>query len=351
MDRGGTVETVSARACKSDALAGIRGRPIEIPVREDVKMSTAWIAVDTFGELGFEARLVTDKTADVSPDRILFIGGNALWHERALDRVRALPRLERPGVVVWHSEPLPLPSSSGTRPAPLTAREIAKIVLRDRRISDPHSNARYMRRLAREGIVDVLTVATRSYQAFLAEQGIHSAVVPVGYHRVHGNRRDSERDIDVLFLGDLRVRRRRRILRRLMNEGVPVRALGSYSDARYWGESRNALLNRTRILLNLPRHPGLLADMRLILGMATGAMVLSEPVHLPDPYVPGTHYVETPLDQMAEVAARYLADEDARSAIADAGHAFVTRELTLKNCFAELLAFAAERLRKTSVSA
>src|SRR5262249_52414017 len=75
-----------------DPFAGIRGRRIEIPIREDLEMSTAWIAVDTFEELGFEARLVTDATADVSSDRIVFLGGNALWHERALNRVRALPR-------------------------------------------------------------------------------------------------------------------------------------------------------------------------------------------------------------------------------------------------------------------
>src|SRR5206468_6596047 len=133
------------------------------------------------------------------------------------------------------------------------------------------SNARHLRRLAPEGIIDVLGVATRSYQDFLAEQGIASELAPVGYHPVHGDRLELERDIDVLFLGDLRVRRRRQILHRLRRDGLDVHAVGNYSDPRYWGESRTKLLNRARILLNLPRHPGLLADMRLILGMATGA--------------------------------------------------------------------------------
>src|SRR5262249_31331294 len=177
-----------------------------------------------------------------------------------------------------------------------------------------------------EGIVDLMTVTTRGHQAFLTENGIHSDVVPVGYHPVHGHRIDLERDIEVLFLGDLRVARRKHIIKRLRRDGLPVQAVGDYSDARYWGESRNRLLNRTCILLNLPRHPGLLADMRLILGMATGAMVLSEPVYLPEPYVPGKHYVEAPLEEMPAVSARYLADEEARRTTADAGHAFVTRE-------------------------
>src|SRR5262249_2440596 len=129
MNRLGAIDAAGGATAIDDPFAGIRGRRIEIPIREDLEMSTAWIAVDTFEELGFEARLVTDATADVSSDRIVFLGGNALWHERALDRVRALPRPERPVVVVWHSEPLPLPRPSGLRPARLTARELAKILL------------------------------------------------------------------------------------------------------------------------------------------------------------------------------------------------------------------------------
>jgi glycosyltransferase involved in cell wall biosynthesis len=328
-----------------DPLAGIRGRPVEILIREDVKMSTAWIAVETFGELGFEARLVTDSDFDTSADRIVFIGGNALWHEPALDRIRAIRREERPFVIVWHSEPLPFPKSAGLRLAPMTVREIGKIVLRDRRVSDPYSNARHMRKLAGEDTVDLLTVATRSYQAFLAEHGIASEHIPVAYHPVHGHLLNLERDIDVLFLGDLRVGRRKRIIRRLQRQGLPVTALGDYSDPRYWGDARTELLNRSKVLLNIPRHPGLLADMRLILGMSTGVLVVSEPVYLPDPFVPGTHYVEASLDEMAETTMRWLEDDDARAQMTARAHAFVTEELTLKQSFADLLKLAAARAR------
>jgi hypothetical protein len=329
-----------------DRLESLRGHSIDVLVREDVKMSTAWIVVETFGELGFEARLVTDDEFEVSPDRIVFIGGNALWHEQALDRIRPVPREERPPVVVWHSEPLPFPRSSGFGLAPLTMREIAKIVLRDRRVTDPYSNARHMRRIAREGIVDLLTVAAKTEQAFLAEQGIESEQIAVGYHPVHGRLLDLERDIDVLFLGDLRVGRRKRILRRLEQDGLHVHAVGDYSDPRYWGDSRTELLNRTKILLNIPRHPGHPAAMRLLLGMATGALVISEPVYLPEPYEPGRHYVEAEIEEMAETAKRYLADDEARSQVTAEGYAFVTQDLTLKRQFADLLALLAERVQR-----
>jgi len=331
-------------AAEADRLQNIRGRTIEILIREDVKFSGKPIFAETFAQLGFDARLVSDDEFDTSADRIVFISGNALWHERALDRIRPLPRDERPFVIVWYSEPLPFPRASGLRLEPLNLREIAKIVLRDRRITDAHSNARHMRRIAREGIVDLLTVAARSYQAFLAEEGIGSELIPVGYHPVHGHLLDLERDIDVLFLGDLRVRRRKRILRRLERDGLPVRAIGSYADPTYWGEGRTQILNRAKIVLNLPRHPGLLAESRWPVTMSTGGLLLSEPVYLPGPYEPGRHYVEAEIDQMAETARRYLNDEEARLRITDEAHRFVTQELTLERSFADLLELAARRV-------
>lgn len=333
-----------ATELRPDPVRSILGWPIEILVREDLKFSQKPIAVEIFAELGFNARLVADDEFELSPERIVFISGSPIWHERALDRVRTIPHGARPLIVVWYSEPLPFPRAAGLRLAPPTARELAKIVLRDRRVSDPHSNARHLRRLAAEGVVDLLAVAAGSYQAFLAQEGIASELIPVGYHPTHGDRLDLERDIDVLFLGDLRVGRRKRILRRLRREALPVHAVGSYSDPRYWGEGRTQLLNRTKILLNLPRHAGLLADLRLILGMATGALVISEPVYLPAPYVPGRHYVEAEISEMAETVRGYLADDEARLRITDAAYAFVTEELTLRRSFADLLELVARRV-------
>lgn len=326
------------------SLESLRGRSIEILIREDVKMSSAWTTVEALAEVGFESRLVSDDDFEVSPDRIVYIGGNALWHKRALDRIRPLPREARPPVVVWHSEPLPFPRSSGLPLASLTLREIGKIVLRDRRITDPYSNARHIRRLAREGIIDLFTVATSVSYAFLKEEGIDVEYVPLGYHPVYGRLLDLERDIDVLFLGDLRVRRRNKILQRLRKEGLEVHAVGDYSNPSYWGDSRTELLNRTKIMLALARHRGQAADMRLFLGMANGAFVLSEPVYLPYPFEPGRHYVEAQIEEMAETARRYLADDEARRRIAAEGHAYVTQKLTLKRSLTNMLSLLASRL-------
>jgi Glycosyl transferases group 1 len=328
----------------ANGLQSICDRGIDVLTLDWVKMSTAWTVVETFGELGFEARTVTRHEFVVSPDRIAFLGGNARWHGPVLDRIRQAAPEQRPLVIVWHTEPLPLPRETGLSTAPLTVREIAKLVLRDRRINDARSNARHMHQLDKEGIVDLLTVSEKSFQVFLAQEGIPTEHIPLGYHRVHGHRLNLERDIDVLFLGDQHARRRKRIIQRLAQEGVAVQALGNYGDPRYWGDSRTELLNRTKVLLNLSRHPGLQNDVRLMIGMATGALVVSEPIYYPDPYVPGTHYVDVPIEEMAGTIKRYLHDVQERQKITAAAHAFVTEELTMKKMFARLLELAASEV-------
>lgn len=324
----------------ADPLESIRGRSIEILIREDVKFSGKPFFAEIFRDFGLDARMVSDEAFDTAAENLVFVSGSPLWHKRAMARIRGLPPEQRPFVIVWWSEPLPFPKGSGFRLSPPTVREIGKIVLRDRRISDAYSNGRHMRRLGEEGIVDLLAVATRSYQAFLAQYGIDSELIPVGYHHTHGHLLDLERDIDVLFLGDLRVGRRKRIMRRLERDGLEVHTIGSYSDPKYWTDGRTEILNRAKISLNLPRHSGLMAESRWPPSMATGALLLSEPVCLPDPYVPGEHYVEAPVSQMAETARRYLEDEEERRRITDAAHAFMTKELTLERSFAKMLEVA-----------
>ena len=333
---------VLAMASPTAGWQSIRGRPIEILIREDVHYSSGPIAVEIFDQLGMVSRLVTEREVDVSPDRILFVSGNTRSYKRTLQRVRSIAPVERPGVILWHTEPLPMPRSAGLRPEPPTLRELAKIVLRDRRINDHYSHARHLRRLAGQDVVDVFTVTTKSYQAYLAEHGIAVEQVPFGYHPSQGRLLDLERDIDVLFLGEFRMRRRRRILRRLRREGLDVLVLGDYSNPRLWGEARTELMNRTTVTLHIPRLEGHCSDIRMNMAMSNGALLVSEPLCLPYPYQPGEHYVESPLDELADTVRRYLADEEERRRITATAHAFIT-QLTLERSFARLLTLAAER--------
>jgi hypothetical protein len=295
-------------------------------------------------ELGFDVTQVPDWSRDISQADVVWAWGNANWYPRAIRAVAALPRGRRPPLVVWHGEPLPYVKGAGLRRARLHAREIAKILLRHAMATDPYSNVWRVRRLAAQGLPDVLVVTSEAKREFLAEIGIPCDVVPFGYHPTHGSDLRLERDIDILFLGALEVPRRKRALRRLGREGLEIQAVGGWSDPRYWGADRARLLNRARIMLNISRHPGQYSGERLVLGMANRALVVSEPMYRPEPFVPGVHYVEATLDEMPGVMKRYLRDDRGRERVASRGHRFVTEQLRMTRSVERIVDLAERRL-------
>jgi len=280
---------------------------------------------------------VFDNSLDLARVDVVWVQGNINWYPRARAVLARFGRRERPAVMVWHSEPLPFPRDSGFPWPRLTAREIAKIVLRDERATDVYTNYYRLRQLHRQGMIDLCVVTSRSRQQFLEEKGIPAEFVPLGFHEGMGRLMNLERDIDVLFIGSLDDSRHRRALRFLKRKGIDVKALGSWKPGPTWGETRTQLINRAKIFLNIQRHPGQYSGYRMLLGMGNGAMVLSEPVHEPFPYEPGAHYVESTIHDMPETITRYLSDEPSRLAIAARGHGFATESLTIGRSMRQMI--------------
>jgi len=289
-------------------------------------------------EAGYSVKQMDDGHGEPANCNILWIQGNANWFPKTCRSLVQRASSKRPFTLIWHSEPLPMPRSAGLPAPKLSLRELVKILLRDRRATDIYTNASRLRRLANQGLPDLLVVSTLNRQEFLAEQGIPSHWVPLGYHPSRsGKWLGLNRDIDVLFLGTMNVPRRRRIVRHLRQRGMPVETRGDWFDPNCWGEPRTQLLNRTRILLNLQRYPGELSGSRLILGMANKALVISEPICLPAPYIPGKHFIEAKVDEMPEVIHHYLAHPEACEPVIEEGFRLVTQEVTLERSVAKIL--------------
>ena len=125
----------------------------------------------------------------------------------------------------------------------------------------------------RERFVDLLFVIGGEQEEYAAEQGYEAWRFDYGYHRSFGNLLGLERDIDVLFIGETRQRRRKKLLRRLRREGIDVVVRGSWHKRAkaLWGEERSRFLNRTKIVVHLQRYPGKVASKRFVLAMANGA--------------------------------------------------------------------------------
>ncbi|UCB53370.1 MAG: glycosyltransferase family 1 protein [Candidatus Zixiibacteriota bacterium] len=296
------------------------------------------LVTSLLSEAGYRVAQASNQRLHLTKTDILWILENANWFPIVCRQLQTMPRSERPTVVIWHSEPLPPPKSAGLSHPCLHLRDIAKILLSDRLANDAYTNYFRLRALMDEGIPDLLLVSTPGRQQFLAEHGFSSKFVPLGYHRAeYGYDMGLQRDIEVLFLGALKIPHRKRLLKRLRGRGTNLVAKGSWSDADHWGENRTELLNRTKVFLNLQRYPGELSGARLILGMANRALVISEPIYKPGDFIPGKHFVSATSDEMPEVIEYYLNHDAERECIAAEGHRLVTQELTMERSISEIL--------------
>ena len=337
---------MSVRAFEETDLSTVRQVPIDLLRRGSNRPELSGGPVpDVLRSHGFVAHRVPRDAFEPDPGRILWLSGNPGWYRDTFARLAKLPADRRPFVVAWHYEPLPMPAAAGIRMERLHARELAKIVLRDARITDPYSNARYIKRLTSAGLIDLLVVTSSSAHEFLAGRAIASSVVPLGSSPRDGKDLGLARDIDVLLLATLEVPRRKRVMRHLRGRGISLVALGDWKNPAYFGDQRTELLNRTKILLNIPRHEGMLSGRTMIIGMMNRALVVADPIYRPEPYRPGEHYVSAEVADMPEAIARALEDDEARATVTAAAHRFVTSELTMERSVLTVLQHVEERLR------
>jgi hypothetical protein len=294
---------------------------------------------------GFPVQSIETESADLADIDVLLFLGNAGWRPKIIQQIRGLPAAERPFVAIWHWEPLPPPHASGLPRPGLGIRELGKIVLRDARATDPFTNFATLRGMMADDLIDLLVVSTPSRQEFLAEEGYPAEYIPLGAGPDHGRDLGSIRDIDVLFLGETRTPRRSQTLKQLKRLGLEVSVAGSWEDPRYWGEERTALLNRVKILLNIPRSKGDYSGLRMLLGGANGAMVLSEPLYRPQPFLAGQQYVEAEPSQLPSMARMYLDDEPARLTITRAARRLILGDATRERSVARLLDIISSKVK------
>jgi hypothetical protein len=270
-------------------------------------------------------------------------------------------------VAAWHFEPLPpqemsarwddLPiwrmlDSSGSRRARWAKRTLLfpAMALAAWRMNQDGGPYRYhtgnyvlafqsflsLREGLRSGWLDAVFVTTNQKVRFLAGRGIAATFAPFGYHPHLGAIRSVPRDIDVVFLGKVQNERRRtltRVVEEARSLGVEVRVV----DRDCWGEKRTTLLNRTKIMLHLHNFPWDTPWQRWMIAGANGAMVVSEPLSLPDPLVPGIHYAEAPIEKMAAALRHYVVQAEERQRMADALARLVRDDMSLDRSAARIL--------------
>lgn len=343
----------------------------------------------TVAELGLRASLVDDGNRGALQSDILLLAGDC----RAFGKFARLLKRQgtrRPWTVLWHMEPLPPPEASER------ARQIGRWLLRCH--WEPNALSRWLPRSVngrlvgwaaagrallaarfcraaeangaepaadideqslafairqsdwllaefRKGWIDNIFCTTPPRRRYLARHRIGATVVPVGHHSLWGDDLNLPRDIDVVFFGLVRNTRRERLLRQLESDlkRRGIRLL-TVDDRSYphgcFGAERTALLNRSKIVVNLVKFPWDFPAMRLLMSAACGAMIVSDLCRETDPFRAGEHFVGAAFAELADAIAYYLAHEDERRAMAGRAYRLVTQQLTLRRSLATILGCA-----------
>lgn len=302
---------------------------------------------------GLAAQAFTDDDPEVvRADLVLFVGQPASCR-KTVRRIEAAGDA-RPGVAAWLFEPLPPPElpleeirsaarysaiRSGTR----WLRPVIQLMSRPHDIAlDLRSgrslgplgmrflidNASFVLRGRDYGWLDGLFVSTEQKRLQLTTWDIAADFLPVGQQRDFGRDLGLRRDIDVLFIGSVKNRRRQVALEKLFGD-LRSRGLNVLRpEGGVWGDARTQLVNRAKILLHLHQYDWDTPWMRWCLAAANGAVVASEPLSVPQPFVRGADYLEAPIDHLPDAIANLAADERRRIEMLGACRATIALHMT-----------------------
>lgn len=207
-----------------------------------------------------------------------------------------------------------------------------------RLLSYPLKQVRDVVQFWRNGLLDHILVSVPPRKTLLAQHGVPSQVVPVGYLLEFGSVMPGiERDVDVLFLGQVSARRRD-LLDVVRSHLRQHRRTIHVVDRDCYGEERTRLLNRSKIILNLQKFPWEFPIIRLLMAMGCKTLVVSERASDPGPFLDGRHVIVRDAPELGEALVTYLEKDEERSRIVDEAHTFVTESFTLATLLSDALA-------------
>lgn len=305
---------------------------------------------DALTQAGASVRLLTQiRDADPAQDDLLLVIGSPTLHPH-LPRDLAALRRSAPHlrVFLWHMEHLLDADTPPLTQAALRLKAHLEHTRRGDYANTRAGNFLAIREAARLALFDRVLVFTRRKADFLRARGVEADYLPLGHHPVWGwtdADNPAPRDIDILFLGMLHGRRQTimdALQAKLAPHHVRVQTNYDFNASGAWGEERNALVRRAKVFLSIYRYPGDGSGMRFSMGMGNGALVVSEPVADPDPFVVGRDFVQAPVPALADALLAALADEPARLVLCRAAQDCLRTQYSLQGSAERILALLRE---------
>lgn len=306
------------------------------------------ILVEELEHCGLAVRLVeAGKALPADLDYVLTYGPYGPFLPAAVE-VGASKAGGRPVWIHWNTELIPDPRLPWGLVRPLalfrswlgrrTTRAGAR-AMRLRYVGDSHF-------AARRGWLDLLVESSRIYAGYHCRHGLPAVFIPWGTSPRWHSRLELVRDIDVLWMGKRRSRRRSELLEAiragLAHLGYQMWLIDGQEHPFVYGQARTEILNRSKIMLNLlsSKHDNALIY-RFPMGAGNRSLVVSEPTLAHDENLAaGVHYVESRPEDLVETLAAYLQDGNSREPLVEAAYQLVTTRLAFCESVRKLLALA-----------
>jgi SAM-dependent methyltransferase len=186
-----------------------------------------------------------------------------------------------------------------------------------------------------KGVLDITVQTTQAY----VERGIPAVHLPLGYASVFeagvANQKDSERSIDLLFLGSYSYKREAFVSRNASffnqyNSQITITRLEKPKFAKtpgfYANEKRNQLLRSSKIIINVHAVDNTYFEwLRAMMAIANGCLFVTETSDHIEPLINHQHIVMTSLEDIPAQCEYYLTHEDERLKIVNRAYDFITR--------------------------
>jgi hypothetical protein len=255
-------------------------------------------------------------------------------------------------VLYWHLEPV---LSNNMQPVlwqGLRAKGAVDVARTRGFLNTRGANIAAVQWAYKRGLVHTVWADTSGRRDGLVRARIPAELLPLGHHWLWGDLDAPSlavRDLDVLYLGGIGGlgERRQAILQQvqtaLQTNGFRLHTVGDIGPDETWGEARNALVRRAKIYLCVYRQPGETSGARLVIGMANGAAVLSEPMGDSAPFVSGVHFEQADGNKLGQACVALLQNKAKREALASAGRSVLQQEYRLAHSAEQIVQLAAKR--------
>lgn len=207
--------------------------------------------------------------------------------------------------------------------------------------------------ISEEGWLHTLAETSLLFTGFHRRHGLNACYVPWGTSPNWHQELNLVRDIDVLWLGSRRTRRRSHLIdairKKLRQQGFDMMVIDGVEHRFVFGEERIRLLNRAKIAVHLNMHwYDNSFHMRFHMVAGNRAMVVAErlPPHYSE-YRDGHHYIASDAERIVDQIVYYLTHEDERRTIAASAYELVTTEMCLARSINRLAEIAESELSTT----